>query len=253
MNKFKDKTILITGSARGIGFGIAKAFAEEGADLVLTDIRENILQQAKEELEAKYGVSVLAQKADGSDEKAVESVIQNTIQKFGRLNVVINNAQASKSGFAFMEQTKDDLNLALSSGLYSAFFYMQKAFPYLKKSQGSVINFASSAGMCGQPGQSTYAASKEAIRGMSRCIAAEWGPYNINVNIVCPLAMTEHLKSWKAEHPDLYSKTIHDIPLNRFGDPKDDIGRVCTFLASEDANYITGETISVQGGIGLHA
>ena len=105
--------------------------------------------------------------------------------------------------------------------------------------------------MFGKLGQASYAAAKEGIRGLSRVAASEWGPYEVRVNVVCPLAMTESLQQWKAEYPELYEKTIHGIPLGHFADPKDDIGKVCVFLASDDAHFVTGETITLQGGSGL--
>jgi NAD(P)-dependent dehydrogenase (short-subunit alcohol dehydrogenase family) len=128
---------------------------------------------------------------------------------------------------------------------------MRECFPYLKESKGSVINFASGAGLFGKLGQASYAAAKEGIRGMSRVAAAEWGPDGVRVNVICPLAMTESLEQWRENFPELFQKTIQGIPLGHFADPKNDIGRVCVFLASEDAEYVTGETITLQGGSGL--
>ena len=127
---------------------------------------------------------------------------------------------------------------------------MKEAFPYLKESKGTVINFASGAGISGKDGQSSYAAAKEGIRGLSRVAATEWGEFGINVNVICPLAMTESLEAWKEEYPELYEKTIQAVPMKRFADPKEDIGKTIVFLAS-DGHYITGETISLQGGSGL--
>ena len=225
MGKYKDKVVIITGGGQGIGFGIAKAFAKEEANLVITGRTESKLLKAQKELEEAHGIKVLPVTADGGDEAAVKNVIKKTIETFGKIDVVINNAQVSKSGVMLADHSKE--------------------------TKGSVINFASGAGLSGKLGQSSYAAAKEGIRGMSRVAAAEWGPYGINVNIVCPLAMTEGLKKWREEYPDLYEKTIKGIPMNRFADAETDIGRICVFLASEDAKYITGETISVQGGSGL--
>ena len=128
---------------------------------------------------------------------------------------------------------------------------MRAAYPYLKESHGSVINFASGAGLFGKLGQSSYAAAKEGIRGLSRVAAAEWGPDNINVNVICPLVMTEGLTKWKEEYPDLYEKTIQGIPMQRFADPENDIGSAAVFFASEAGHYITGETMTIQGGSGL--
>lgn len=127
---------------------------------------------------------------------------------------------------------------------------MKHGFEHLKKSEGSVINFASGAGLFGKKGQSSYAATKEGIRGLSRVAANEWGEYGINVNVICPLVKTEALEEWQKEYPELYKRTIEDIPMGRFADPVKDIGATCIFLAT-DGKYITGETITIQGGTGL--
>lgn len=251
MDRYKDKVVIITGGGQGIGYGIATAFAKEGANLVVTGRTESKLINAKNRLEKQYNIKVLPVVADGGDEAAVSNVINQTIKEFGKINVLINNAQTSKSGVMLVDHSKEDFDLAIMSGLYATFFYMKAAYPYLKQSKGSVINFASGAGLAGRLGQSSYAAAKEGIRGMSRVAAAEWAGDGINVNILCPLAMTEGLEKWKAEYPDLYAKTIQGIPMGRFADPETDIGRVCLFLASEDAKYMTGETISLQGGSGM--
>lgn len=251
MKRLQDNVTIITGGGKGIGFGLAQAFAEEGSDLVLTGRTESRLLTAKEELEARYGIRVLPIVADGADEEAIRGVVRKTIETFGRIDTLVNNAQVSRSGLPLIEHTKEDFDMAIFSGLYAAFFYMRECFPYLKETKGSVINFASGAGMFGKLGQASYAAAKEGIRGMSRVAAAEWGPDGVRVNVICPLAMTESLQQWRENFPDLYEKTIQGIPLGHFADPKNDIGRVCVFLASKDAEYVTGETITLQGGSGL--
>ena len=251
MKRLNAKVAIITGGGKGIGFGIAQAFAEEGSNLVLTGRTESRLVEAKKKLEEMYGIEVLPIVADGADEEALKNVVAKTVEKFGKIDTLVNNAQVSKSGLPLVEHSKEDFDLAIYSGLYAAFFYMRECFPYLKESKGSVINFASGAGLFGKLGQSSYAAAKEGIRGMSRVAAAEWGPDGVRVNVVCPLAMTESLQQWRENFPDLFEKTIQGIPLGRFADPKEDIGRVCVFLASEDAHYVTGETITLQGGSGL--
>lgn len=249
--KMKDKVVIITGGGKGIGLGVSRAFAKEGANLVLTGRTMSALQEAKDMLEKEFGIQVLVEAADGSDEQAVKQVIAHTIDTFGRIDCVINNAQASKSGLSILEHTAEDFDLTMRTGVYATFFYMKEAFPYLKETKGSIINFASGAGLAGRPGQSAYAASKEGIRGLSRVAATEWGPFGINVNVICPLVNTPALEKWKEEYPELYASTIKSIPLGRFGDAEHDIGRICVFLASEDASYISGETITVQGGSGL--
>lgn len=251
MKRLEKNVTLITGGGKGIGFGLASAFAREGSDIVITGRTESRLIEAKKKLEDQYGVEVLAVVADGADEAQIKGVIAQTITKFGKINTLINNAQASSSGLPLIEHTKKDFDLAINSGLYATFYYMREAYPYLKETRGSVINFASGAGFFGKPGQSSYAAAKEGIRGLSRVAATEWGPDGIRVNMIAPLAMTESLREWKENYPELFERTIQGIPLGRFADPMEDIGRVAVFLASEDASYITGETISLQGGSGL--
>lgn len=251
MEKLKGHVTIITGGGKGIGFGLAQAFASEGSDLVITGRTESRLVAAKERLEKEFGVRVLPVVADGADEQAIRNVVSKAIETFGKINTLVNNAQVSKSGLPLVEHSREDLDLAIFSGLYAAFFYMKECFPYLKETKGSVINFASGAGLFGKLGQSSYAAAKEGIRGMSRVAAAEWGPDGVRVNVVCPLAMTESLQEWKENYPELFEKTIQGIPLGRFADPRNDIGRVCVFLASDDASYVTGETITLQGGSGL--
>lgn len=251
MKRLDGNTTIITGGGKGIGFGLAQAFAEEGSNLVLTGRTESRLLEAKQKLEAMYGIEVLPIVADGADEEAIRKVVAAAVEKFGKINTLVNNAQVSKSGLPLVEHTKEDFDLAIYSGLYAAFFYMRECFPFLKETKGSVINFASGAGLFGKLGQASYAAAKEGIRGMSRVAAAEWGPDGVRVNVICPLAMTESLRQWRDEYPELFEKTIQGIPLGRFADPKDDIGRVCVFLASEDAHFVTGETITLQGGSGL--
>ncbi|MBP3563878.1 MAG: SDR family oxidoreductase [Bacteroidales bacterium] len=251
MKRLNGNVTIITGGGKGIGYGLAQAFAESGSDLVITGRTESRLLEAKERLEKDYGIKVLPIVADGADEEAIKEVVRMTVAHFGKINTLINNAQVSKSGLPLVEHTKEDFDMAINSGLYAAFFYMRECFPYLKETHGSVINFASGAGLFGKLGQASYAAAKEGIRGMSRVAAAEWGPDGVRVNVVCPLAMTESLAEWKEEYPDLFAKTIQGIPLGRFADPKNDIGKVCVFLASDDASYVTGETVTLQGGSGL--
>ena len=251
MIRLDDKVVIITGGGRGIGFGLSTAFAKAGANLVITGRTESTLLSAKESLEKDYNVEVLPVVADGADEQAIKNVISKTIEKFGKINALINNAQASSSGKMLIDHTKEDVDLAINSGIYATFFYMKEAYPYLKETKGAVVNFASGAGLFGRIAQSSYAAAKEGIRGLSRVAATEWAPDGIRVNVVCPLAMTEGLKKFKEEYPERYEQTIKGVPMGRFADPEKDVGGVCVFLCSDESSYVTGETITLQGGSGL--
>ncbi len=264
MSDNKGKTCIITGggkaalsdgSAGSIGYGIATAFAKEGYNLVLTGRNEKKLTDAKEELERLYGIEVLPVAADvsaGSDNEAkVNEVIVKTVVKFGRIDVLINNAQASASGVTLAEHTTAQFDLAVYSGLYAAFYYMKAAYPYLKESKGSVINFASGAGLFGNFGQCAYAAAKEGIRGLTRVAATEWGKDGINVNVICPLAWTSQLENFANAYPEAFKANVHMPPMGHYGDVEKEIGRVCVQIAGPDFKYMTGETITLEGGLGL--
>ena len=244
------KVVIITGGGKGIGLGISRVFAQNGYNVAITGRTEKDLLEAKKILENETNAEVLPLVADGAIEAQVENAIAKTVEKFGRLDAVVNNAQASKSGKMLVDHSKEDFDLAINSGLYATFYYLKHAFPHLKETKGSVVNFASAAGFSGKPGQSSYAAAKEGIRGMTRTAATEFGPYGINVNCVAPLVETEQLKVFKEEYPEVYKKTMDSIPMQRFG-TAEEIGEVCLFLTSEKAKYITGETLGVQGGVGL--
>jgi NAD(P)-dependent dehydrogenase (short-subunit alcohol dehydrogenase family) len=213
------------------------------------------LLDAKEELERLYGIRVLPVQADvsaGADNEAiVNNVIQQAIAEFGSIQVLINNAQASASGVPLANHTTDQFNLALYSGLYAAFYYMKACYPYLAESKGSVINFASGAGLVGNFGQCAYAAAKEGIRGLSRVAANEWGKDGINVNIVCPLAWTAQLENFQKQYPEAYAANVKMPPAGHYGDTEKEIGRVCVQLACPDFKYMSGETITLEGGMGL--
>ncbi len=249
------RAVLSNGACGSIGYGIATAYAKEGANLVITGRNVKKLEDAKEELERLYGISVLTVAADvnaGADnESVVGDVIQKTIEKFGRIDVLINNAQASASGVTLADHTTEQFNLALYSGLYAAFYYMKACYPYLKETKGTVINFASGAGLFGNYGQCAYAAAKEGIRGLTRVAATEWARDGITANVICPLAWTAQLEQFEKAYPEAFAKNVHTPPMGHFGDVEHEIGRVCVQLASSDFKYLTGETLTLEGGLGL--
>ncbi len=264
MSFLKGKTAIITGAGYAIlsdgkcgsiGYGIATAYAKEGANLVITGRNTAKLEKAKEELEKLYGIKVLALSADISEnndnEAIAKEVVEKTIETFGRIDVLINNAQASASGVTIQEHTTEQFNLAMYSGLYATFYYMKACYPYLKETKGSVINFASGAGLFGNYGQCSYAAAKEAIRGLSRVAATEWAKDGINTNVICPLAWTAQLENFEKAYPDAFKANVKIPPAGHFGDSELEIGRVCVQLASPDFKYMNGETLTLEGGMGL--
>ena len=248
------RAVLSDGSCGSIGYGIATAFAKEGANLVITGRNVKKLEEAKNELEAKYGIRVLPVQADvcaGTDNEAtVRNVVNQAVDTFGGIQVLVNNAQASASGVPLAEHTTEQFDLALYSGLYAALYYMKACYPYLAKSKGSVINFASGAGLFGNFGQCAYAAAKEGIRGLSRVAATEWGPDDINVNVVCPLAWTAKLEQFQQAYPEAFKANVKMPPMGHYGNAELEIGRVCVQLAMPDFKFMSGETLTLEGGMG---
>ena len=264
MGLMTGKTLLLTGGGRAvlsdgragsIGYGIAIAYAKEGANIVITGRNMQKLQEAKEELERLYGIRVLPIQADiaaGKDNAAIAaSVVEQAVAEFGGIDVLINNAQASASGVSLEKHSVEQFDLAIYSGLYAAFHYMQACYPYLAKAKGSIINFGSGAGLFGNHGQSAYAAAKEGIRGLTRVAATEWSKDGINVNVICPLAWTAQLENFQQQYPEAFEKNVKTTPMGFFGDPENNIGRVCVQLATPDFKYMTGETLTLEGGLGL--
>lgn len=243
--RLRGKVAIITGSASGIGRGMALAMAKEGAHIAIVDVNA---EKGKETLVdiSHYTEGMLFIKDISKRENAYE-IVNEVVKKFGKLDILINNAHASKQA-PFIETTQEHFDLSFLTGFYPTFHFMRASYPELKKSNGKVINFASGAGLDGQPTQTSYAAAKEAIRAISRVAANEWGPDGINVNLISPIALTAGVEQWRDSAPDLYTAMLNKIPLRRLGDPEQDIGQVAVFLASDDANYITGQTIMVDGG-----
>ncbi|OXL82607.1 oxidoreductase [Paenibacillus sp. SSG-1] len=243
--KLQGKVGIITGSASGIGKGMALAMAKEGAHIAIVDVNEAKGKETRAEIN-QYTEGMLFIK-DISKQESAHEIVADVVKRFGKLDILVNNAHVSRQA-PFMETTQELFDLSFGTGFYPTVHFMQAAYPELKKTKGKVINFASGAGIDGQVTQTSYAAAKEAIRGVSRVAANEWGPEGINVNLISPIALTPGVEQWRENAPELYEAMLNKIPLRRLGDPEQDIGRVAVFLASSDADYITGQTFMVDGG-----
>lgn len=240
----QGKTAVVTGGASGIGGAITRLFVARGARVVVVDLQ----QEAGEAIAEELGGAVVFLRGDVSDRKVADAAVATAVDRFGSLDVLVNNASVSRQK-PFEEQTDDDWDLAMGTGLYATRNFMLAALPELKKSgNASVINFGSGAGLNGQPNQASYAAAKEAIRGLSRVAANEWAPFNIRVNVVCPMALTSGVAAWAEARPEQYAQSAASVPLGRFGDPDQDVAPVVAFLAGDDARYMTGQTVMADGG-----
>ncbi|HQR02787.1 MAG: SDR family oxidoreductase [Proteobacteria bacterium] len=247
MGKLDGKVALITGAGGGIGQGMALAMAKEGADIAVVELNAEAAAKTVELVRA-LGRKAVAITCNVGVRAEVDAAIGTTVRDLGRLDILVNNAHASRPGITLEAVTDADMALSMNSGFYATWYMMQAAFPYLSKAGGKVINFGSGAGINGMWGQTAYAAAKEAIRGMSRVAATEWGRYKINVNVICPVAESPGVKKWKEELPEQYEASLARVPMGRYGDCERDIGRAAVFLASPDSDFITGQTLMVDGG-----
>lgn len=242
-NRLEGKVAIITGGAGGIGRAMVTAFVESGARVLVVDVNE----KAGEALVAELGDATAFLAADLKVEANAALIVETAVERFGRLDVLVNNAHASTQA-PLVHTTKEMFDLSFDTGFWPVVWLMREAHPHLKESRGSVINFASGAGLNGNPNQAAYAAAKEAVRGMSRVAANEWARDGINVNLISPLARTEGVAAFIEAHPEMEEKLTSTNPMHRLGDPRRDIAPVAVFLASDDANYMTGQTLMADGG-----
>ena len=213
--------------------------------MVIVDREEDLGRATEAELSAFGKVAFLPM--DLSRHAELPSIVDFAVERFGRLDTLINAAQASRQKM-FMDQSVEEARIAFDTGFWPTFILMQAAFPQLSANKGSVINFGSGASFSGQPTQASYAAAKEAIRGLSKVATNEWGPHGIRVNVICPFANSEGVQAWSQQDPVAYKGLLASVPLRRIGDCEDDIGAAAVFLASDAAAYITGQTLMVDGG-----
>jgi len=247
MGTLDGKVAIVTGAARGIGKGMATALGKAGAAVTITDIKQDVLEQTSAEFE-QLGIQHLAIVADGTKDADVETAVRQTVDAFGRIDVLINNAQTAVTGVNLEDQTIEDVMVGIDTGFLASFRYMKACFPYLKESQGTAVNFASQAGLLGNVGMLGYNAAKEANRALTRTAAREWAQHNITVNTIIPGMLTEGSKEFFDANPEHYKYSLANIPLGRLGDPEQDAGALVVFLASEGAHYLTGDTFNIDGG-----
>jgi NAD(P)-dependent dehydrogenase (short-subunit alcohol dehydrogenase family) len=247
MGRLTGKVALVTGGGQGVGLGVARGFATEGAALVITGRTEEKLKAAASELEA-LGARVAIAVADARVRADAERSVGEAIERFGRLDVLVNNAQSSVPGKRIEDIDDETIRLTVESGLYGTIQHMQAAYPHMNGRGGSIINFGSREGIVGGVGFGIYAATKEAIRAVSRTAAREWGKHGIRVNVLCPAALSPAAIKYFAQFPEQAEIYRKEISLGRFGDPEHDIGSAALFLATDDSRYVTGQTINVDGG-----
>ncbi len=247
MRRLEGKAAVITGAGQGVGLGIALAFVDEGASVVITGRDEDRLRAASRII-AKRGGNAIAFPGDAGRRENARLAVQTAVDAFGSLDILVNNAQARRSGIPLEEISEADMDLALITGPVATLMHMQEAFAHMKGSGGSIINFGSKMGLQPMPGIGSYAAAKEAIRALTRCAAREWGKHGIRVNTLNPASLSDSGKAYFEDRPAELEKLCADVSLGYFGDAERDIGAAAVFLASDAGRYVTGQTLNVDGG-----
>lgn len=244
--RLAGKTAIVTGGARGVAKGVATAFVKAGAQVLIVDREEALGRETEAELRA-LGGDVAFMAADLARHDALDAIVETAVARFGKLDILVNAAQAAQLEL-IAEATDAAMRLPFDTGFWPTFILMRAAYPHLVKTKGCVINFGSGAGFDPMPTQGAYGAAKEAIRAISKVAAVEWGEQGVRVNIICPFANSPGVQAWAEYAPDDYARQIGKVPLRRIGDCETDIGGAVVFLASDEASYITGHTLMVDGG-----
>lgn len=248
MSRLAGRVAIVTGGGQGIGRGIALVFAREGARVVVAEIKEHRAQRTAEEIIGAGGEAV-AIATDVSRQDHIQSMAEHTLRRYGTIDIVVNNAQAMHPRTPIAELTGEQVDIFWISGVKGTLWAMQAAYPVMKAKQyGRIINFVSSAGMRGEPNLGDYNATKEGIRALTKTAAREWGRDGITVNCIAPGALSKRGQEFIQRDPKEFERRNAEKCIPRLGDPEVDIAPVAVFLASEEARFVTGQTMFADGG-----
>jgi NAD(P)-dependent dehydrogenase (short-subunit alcohol dehydrogenase family) len=247
MSRLAGKVVLVTGAGQGVGRGAALALAREGAAVALAGRTLSKCESVAAEI-AAFGGTALALACDVTERKQIDATVAATADRFGGLDALINNAQSSVQRL-LTDTSDEDVDLCWRSGPMATLYAMQAALPLLQaRGGGTIVNFGSSTAIEGNATFGAYAMAKEAIRGLSRVAAREWGRYGIRVNVVVPTALSPGAVQFRDAEPEKFRKQEARFALRRMGDPETDIGRAIVALVSDDLAYLTGDTLMLTGG-----
>ncbi|MBI9009697.1 MAG: 3-oxoacyl-[acyl-carrier-protein] reductase [Tenericutes bacterium] len=246
MNSFKGKTVLITGGTRGIGKAIAQKFSSLGANIVINYVNSKETAEAMVEDIKRNGGNSLSIQGDVSSFEESKTIVEETIKHFGKIDILINNSGITKDNL-MLRMLEDDFDRVIDVNLKGTWNMCKNVTRhFLKNKSGSIINITSVVALIGNAGQANYVASKAGVIGLTKSLAKEFGSRGITVNAVAPGFIETEMTS---KLPDeAKAEYLKQIPLNRFG-TTEDIANICVFLASSEASYITGQVISVNGGM----
>lgn len=246
MKLLEGKVALITGAARGIGKAIALKFASEGADIIFTDLVIDENGEATKKEISEFGVRVLAIASNAASFDEAHKVVEEGVKEFGKIDILVNNAGITKDGL-MMRMSEQQWDAVIGVNLKSAFNFTHAITPVMmRQKNGSIINMSSVVGVSGNAGQANYSASKAGMIGLAKSIAQELGSRGVRANAVAPGFIITDMTAKLPE--EIKKEWAEKIPLRRGGLPED-IANVCTFLASDMSSYVTGQVISVCGGM----
>ena len=247
------RVVIVTGAGQGIGRGIAHHLGKNGASVVVAEWKEHRAARTVDELTA-LGVTALAAVCDVSRRGDVDAMVAASVERFGRVDALVNNAQTFRPQAPMATVTEEDVDVFYESGVKGTLWGMQAVHPHMQQAGwGRIVNVASAAGITGMGGYGAYNASKEAIRALTRTAAREWGRDGIVVNCICPGAASKRGQEAAERGGEAYRQFLKDHPIGRQGDPEDDIAPVVQFLCSDACRYLTGQTLMVDGGAFLFA
>jgi NAD(P)-dependent dehydrogenase (short-subunit alcohol dehydrogenase family) len=248
MGRLDGRVAIVTGAGQGIGRGIALVFAREGARVVIGEIKEHRARRTADEIVAAGG-EAFAVATDVADRDEVGRLVDEAVERYGSVDILVNNAQAMHARTPVADLTAEQIDVFLLSGLKGTLWAMQAVYPIMKeKAYGRIINFVSSAGIKGEPGLADYNATKEGIRALTKTAAREWGGNGITVNCIAPGAASQRGLDFAQRDPDAFARRNAEKAIPRLGDPETDIAPVALFLAGEESRFVTGQTIFADGG-----
>ncbi|MBM3671504.1 MAG: SDR family oxidoreductase [Actinobacteria bacterium] len=243
MHSVEGRVIIVTGSAQGVGRGMAHHLGKAGATVVVADYQADKLQRTCDEL-TKFGAPNLGVEVDIREQSRINDMVAKTLDAFGKVDAIINNAQTFRPNAPIEEISEEDVDVFYRSGVLGTLWAMQAVYPHMKAAGwGRIVNFGSSMGRVGGATFGAYNASKEAIRALTRTAAKEWAADGIIVNAIAPAAAPP-----RAVGTQHYEEFMRTCPMGRNGDPETDIGSVAHFLCTDACRYLTGHTFMVDGG-----
>ena len=248
MRRLEGRVAIVTGAGQGIGRGIALVFAREGAKVVIAEIKEHRARRTADEITTAGG-DAFGLATDVSQQDQVQRMVDEAVERYGTVDILVNNAQAMHPRTPIAELTSAQVDVFWISGVKGTLWGMQAVYPIMQaKGYGRIINFVSSSGFRGEPELADYNATKEGIRALTKTAAREWGRDGITANCIAPGALSKRGQEFIERDPEEYARRNAHKAIPRLGDPEADIAPVAVFLASEESRFVTGQTMFADGG-----